>query len=105
MIHTVLLNGNIVTLDAARPRVTALAISYGRVVALGADETIRRLAKADTARINLDGKTVLPGFTDAHLHWEAQSRAMRSVNVFEVADKATALVRVRERAELSPLGE
>ena len=37
--------------------------------------------------VNLDGKTVIPGLTDAHLHWEAQARAMRSVNVFEAPEK------------------
>ncbi len=104
MIHTILFNGNIVTLDENRTRVSALAISYGRVLALGADEAIRRLANASTNEVDLDGKTVLPGFTDAHLHWEAQSRALRSVNVFEVANKGIALERVRERIREIPAG-
>ena len=55
------------------------------------------MAVAGTKVINLDGKTVLPGLTDAHLHWEAQSRALRSVNVFEVPSKALAVERVSER--------
>ena len=104
MIQTVLLNGNIVTLDGFRPRVTALAISYGRVVALGNDAEIQRMAVAGTKVINLDGKTVLPGLTDAHLHWEAQSRALRSVNVFEVPSKALAVERVSERVNQMPAG-
>lgn len=105
MIQTLLFNGNILTLDENRPRAAALAISYGRVVALGADAEIRRLASGRTMQINLDGKTVLPGLTDAHLHWEAQSRALRSVNVFEVAEKAIAVERVKERVKETPPGQ
>lgn len=102
MIDTILLGGNIITLDKKQPRVSALALSYGRVVALGADDEIRRLANAATNVVNLDGKTVLPGLTDAHLHWQAQAQAMRSVNVFEVPDKSIAVERVRERVRETP---
>ena len=81
MIQTILTNGNIITLDERRPRVSALAISYGRAVALGDDAEIRRLARrgctpqssTSTARL------CCPGSCDAHLHWEAQARALRSV--------------------------
>ena len=104
MIDTILLGGNIITLDKKQPQAQALAISYGRVVALGADDEIRRLANANTTVVNLDGKTVLPGLTDAHLHWEAQALAMRSVNVFEVPDKSIAIERVRQRVGETPAG-
>ncbi len=105
MIQTIIHHGNIITLDETRPRASALALSYGRVVALGGEDDILRLANAETAVVNLDGKTVLPGLADAHLHWEAQSGALRSVDVFEVPDKAIAVERVRERVRHTPDGE
>ena len=105
MIQTILSNGNILTLDGSRPRVSALAISYGRIVALGDDAAIRRLATADTIEINLDGKTALPGLCDAHIHWEGQARALDEVDVFEVESKALALERVRQRVESVEPGE
>ncbi len=105
MIQTILLNGNIITLDEERPRATALAISYGRIVAVGDDDEIKRLRSADTSVVNLDRKTILPALTDAHLHWEAQSRAMQSVDVFELSSKDEAIARVRERAATTPPGE
>ena len=105
MIHTILHNGNFITLDDALPRASALAISYGRIIAIGGDAEITRLASAGTNIVNLDGKTALPGLTDAHLHWQAQAEAMRSVNVFEVASKAEALHRVRARAQQTTPGE
>ncbi len=105
MIQTILFNGNIITLDDRRPRVSALAISYGRLVALGNNEDIQGLGDSGTVVVNLDGKTVLPGLTDAHLHWEAQARALKSVKVFEVSSKALALERVAERVNNTAAGE
>ena len=99
MIQTILFNGNVITLDVDQPRVSALALSYGRVAALGGDAEICRLANAATALVNLDGKTVLPGMTDAHLHWEGQSQALHSVNVFEVPSIKEARRRVRAFAK------
>ena len=104
MIQSILYQGNIITLDDERPVAEAIAISYGRVVALGGNAEIQGLASAATAEFNLDGKTVMPGLTDAHLHWEAQARAMRSVNVFEAPDKEIAVERVRARATETPAG-
>ena len=105
MIQTVLFNGNIVTLDDRRPRASAMAIGYGRIVALGEDEQIQRLSNAATETLNLDGRTILPGLTDAHLHWEAQSRALESVDVFEAPSKELALERVAARARMTAAGE
>ena len=105
MIDLILFNGNIITLDERQPRVSALATAFGRIAALGDDPEIRRLAGQSTVEIDLDGKTVLPGLTDAHLHWEWQSRALRSVDVFEVPNKEVALERVRQRAAVTPAGE
>ena len=63
----VLFNGNLLTQDSASAG-TAVAIADGRIVAVGDDRSIRNLAQAQTALINLDGKTLVPGFDDAHAH-------------------------------------
>src|SRR5262245_27140872 len=93
----ILYNGNIVTLDERFPRVTALAIRGGRVFACGSDDDMLALADAGTTRANLGGKTVIPGLTDAHIHWEGTARFLHKVNVFEVPDKSVAVQRVSER--------
>ena len=64
----VLYNGKIVTVDEDFSIAQAVAIKSGRFVAVGSDSEILALAGADTERVDLEGKTVLPGFNDSHLH-------------------------------------
>lgn len=64
----VLHHGNIVTLWPDRPRVQAVAIRDGRFVAVGSNEEILRLAGDRTRRMDLGGRTVIPGLIDSHTH-------------------------------------
>ena len=64
----VLLNADIYTMDALVPRAQALAVSKGRVAAVGDSVDIRALARAATRVIDAGGKLVLPGFQDTHIH-------------------------------------
>jgi predicted amidohydrolase YtcJ len=105
MIERILYNGSIITQDERHPRVSALAVALGRIVAFGADEEIKALASPNTVLDNLGGKTVIPGLTDAHIHWEATARALHTVDVFEVPDKIVAAQRVAERAAQTPPGQ
>ncbi len=61
-------NGNLITLDAQRPRATAMAVREGRIVAVGSDAEVLPLAASRTRRVDLAGKSVVPGFCDSHLH-------------------------------------
>ncbi len=64
----VLLNGTVLTLDPAGSRAEAVAARDGRVVAVGGDRTIAELAGARTRVVDLDGRTVIPGFVESHNH-------------------------------------
>lgn len=66
--ETILFNGKITTLDMSQPEVTALAIAAGKIIAIGSDLDIQALATDSTLSINLNGKRVLPGLNDSHLH-------------------------------------
>jgi len=66
--QTILYNGNITTLDAKQPQVSAIAIANGKVLAIGTDHEIRALANHATLLIDLHGKRVIPGLNDSHLH-------------------------------------
>jgi predicted amidohydrolase YtcJ len=65
---TVLLNGRIITLDAAAPQAEALAVRDGKIIAIGTSAAIRPLAGGGTRVIDLAGRTVIPGLIDSHMH-------------------------------------
>ena len=64
----VLHNGKIVTVDQDFSIAQAVAIKNGRFVAVGSDSEILALAGAQTERVDLEGKTILPGLNDSHVH-------------------------------------
>jgi len=69
----IFVNGKIWTADDARPQAHALAISGDKILAVGSNEEIRALAASDTAVMDLQGRLVVPGFQDSHLHFPGQS--------------------------------
>lgn len=68
---TILVNGNIVTMDAKRTSVKALAVKKGRILLVGEDQAVRAVTGASTKIIDLRGRTVTPGLIDAHCHLSA----------------------------------
>src|SRR5688500_16285969 len=68
MPELILHGGKITTLDAAKPQAQALAIQGGRIVAVGDDDQILPLSGAATQVVNLQGRRVIPGLNDSHLH-------------------------------------
>ena len=61
-------NGKITTLNPRQPEVSALAVSSGRIVAAGTDDDVLARITSDTKRIDLNGRRVIPGLNDSHLH-------------------------------------
>ncbi|HET8785650.1 MAG TPA: amidohydrolase family protein, partial [Candidatus Limnocylindrales bacterium] len=64
----VLVGASVATMDAARSTAQAVAVREGRIVAVGSDADMRDLTGPRTRRIALEGRTVMPGFGDAHVH-------------------------------------
>jgi predicted amidohydrolase YtcJ len=65
---TIVVNGRVLTQDAALPRAEAVAIKDGRFLAVGTNADIRNLANANTKVIDASRMTVVPGFIDTHNH-------------------------------------
>ncbi len=79
--HDVILSGGtILTLDDHQPRATAIAIRGGEVMAVG-DEEVRSLRRDTTEMIDLAGRTVCPGFIDAHHHLTLAAWCQLGVNL------------------------
>ncbi|HEU5181682.1 MAG TPA: amidohydrolase [Candidatus Polarisedimenticolia bacterium] len=64
----ILTRGKIHTLDPALPEATAIALAGDRILKVGSDKEIAALVGPGTRKIDLQGKTVIPGLIDAHLH-------------------------------------
>jgi predicted amidohydrolase YtcJ len=98
-IDLLLVNGKVVTLDAASSVSEALAIEAGRVVATGRAEQLRKLAGPATNVIDLGGRTVIPGLIDSHIHAiRAGFRYATEVNWEGAASFTEALERLRSAA-------
>ncbi len=67
-VATVFVNGRVWTVNRAQPEAEALAVSNGRIVAVGTTEEIKRLAGPATRVVDLAGRRVVPGFHDSHVH-------------------------------------
>jgi len=104
MITRLLINGNIHTLSAELPHATCLALMGERIVAVGGPE-VRSLASAKTQIDDLKGATVIPGLTDAHIHWEWTSLSLKRVSLFDLTSKKASVEAVRERVARHQPGE
>ncbi|MEV6432623.1 amidohydrolase family protein [Nocardia sp. NPDC051463] len=67
-VDTIYFGGEIVTVDDARPSAEAVAVKSGRIAAVGDLADVLVQAGDDTRLVNLRGRTLLPGFVDAHSH-------------------------------------
>ena len=65
---TILINGKILTADSSFSIREALSIHDGRILAVGATSDVRKSAGPRTQVIDLQGRTVIPGLIDSHLH-------------------------------------
>jgi len=102
----ILYNARIYTLETAYPIASALAIGQERILAIGTDQEILPEFEGNQkiSRLNLEGRIVLPGLTDAHIHLEQYALGLQKVDC-ETATRAECLLRVAERVRQTPPGE
>jgi predicted amidohydrolase YtcJ len=100
------LNGNIYTMDAAQPRTQAMAIdsSSGLVLAVGTNDEVRRVGGQSTELVDLRGKTVLPGFIDAHIHLLGTAYRSHYIDAAACSSEDEVAALVRARAAQTPAG-
>src|SRR5450755_4406792 len=72
---SIFINGKIITVDANNSIAQAVAVKDGKIVAVGKTEDIIKWKGAGTEVINLQGKTLTPGFVDGHSHFMSLGRS------------------------------
>jgi predicted amidohydrolase YtcJ len=96
-------NARIYTVDDAKPFATAMVVRGGRIVFVGSDAEAATFRGSRTRVMDLDGKTVLPGFADAHIHVLGVGQALRRVDLVAVKTYEEVVRRVADRAtEVKP---
>jgi predicted amidohydrolase YtcJ len=106
-----LVNGIVHTMEPGQPRAAAIAVRDGRILFVGDEGEAAAALGAGSARgarrgaevVDLAGRCVLPGLTDAHLHFRWFAESLSAVDV-ETATFDEAVTRVRARAEGSESG-
>ncbi|MDB5331330.1 MAG: nfdA 3 [Phycisphaerales bacterium] len=92
-------HGKIVTVDAKFSVVQAMAVKDGRVIAAGSDDEMLATKGPQTTVLDLEGKTVLPGLIDSHVHpGAAMTEFDHAIPEMESIDDVLAFVRARAAA-------
>ncbi|MDW8060080.1 MAG: amidohydrolase [Thermomicrobium sp.] len=102
----VLFGGHVVTAVPGASPATAVAISGNRIVAVGSDVAVRPFVGPTTETIDLRGRTVTPGFNDAHCHPLALGLSLREVDARTPPNRSIEdlVERIAERASMQPPG-
>jgi len=102
----VLLSDNIITLQPDFPRAEALAVRDGLIQAVGAKREVLGLASSRTEIVECEGRCVVPGFHDAHLHLLACASKLMSVDCSPSAASSIGEIQeaIRARARSVPPG-
>ena len=102
---TVLINGKIVTVDQQFSIQEAIAVRDGRILSIGKTPEIRKLAGPTSRVIDLQGRCVIPGLIDSHLHGiRAALSFSTEVNWIGVSSLDEALGRIRQAARTMKAG-
>ncbi len=97
-------NANIYTLDQSQPRASAILIDNGRILAVGEKDALEAMSHGRVEKQDMQGKTILPGLTDAHFHFQHYALSLAKIDC-ETKTKEECLRRVAERVKKAKPGE
>ena len=104
-VSAVFYNGRIHTMDSKKPFVRALATDDGMISAVGDDSTVKKNAPRGADRIDLGGRTVVPGFIDSHTHFISMGVDMMTIDLSKARSVDEALRLMKEGTGKIPEGE
>lgn len=102
--HQVFVNGNVITMNPEQPLAQAVSVREGRIAMVGSAEQILALTTDDTEVVDLRGRTLLPGFVDAHGHFPGSGQVvfaadLQSPPIGDVRTMDELIARLKAQAE------
>ncbi|MFX1319397.1 MAG: amidohydrolase [Promethearchaeota archaeon] len=104
-VDLVILNANIRTMDSQIPQAEAMVISNEHIIAIGSNAEVAVFQTYATETLDMDGRTILPGFIDTHAHLASLGQKMLHLDLGNTASIEEALQLVQERVNKSPEGK
>ncbi len=95
MADLILHNAKVYTVNSNQPWAEAIAIQGSRIIAVGDNSSVLALADDQTQQINLEGRLVLPGLCDAHIHFYDWALSQRLVPLADCSSKAEMMSRIQ----------
>ena len=107
----VLSNGKVVTVVANESIAEAVAIKFGRILAVGSNEQIKSLIGSETEVIDLKGRTMIPGLLESHCHISTAEGLQRTMGIIDASQEGGVkslvdiLAKIAQQAKKKPKGE
>src|SRR4030042_1418269 len=100
-----LVDANVLTMNPWQPLAQAVAISKNRIVRVGSNQEINKLIGKATKVISLNGKTVIPGLIDTHIHVADFGRCLMWLDLSGADSIKTLQNFLKEKAKQTPVGK
>src|SRR5437764_2185954 len=101
----IITNAKIWTVDKSHPQAEALAVLRDRIVAVGSSTEVDAWHGPQTKILDAQGKLLLPGFNDAHVHFVDGGDHLQQVQLKDAASPQEFARRIAERAKTAAKGE
>ncbi len=101
----VLINANILTMNASQPHARAVAVQGDRIVKAGSSKDIKAYIGKKTKVLDLREKTVIPGLIDTHAHVTAYGKSLTQINLRGVNSIKEIQTRLLKRIQRTPRGQ
>ena len=101
-VDLVVLNGRIFTGNEQQPFAEAMAVRKNKIVAIGTTAEIKAMIGSSTKQYQLNGKLVIPGFNDAHIHFLSGSLGLSTVDLNQSKTPEEAVAEVAKYAKKNP---
>lgn len=101
----ILYNGRVVSRARPTTAARAVAVSGNRILAVGHEGEVMRFSGPGTRRVNLRGRTVVPGLIDSHLHQFRSALDRPNVSLLEARSVADVVAAIGDRVQDTPAGQ